>query len=387
MKKARVPMISTTGRQRSAWMAVPRHRANSAFLHAAAGIVMFAGGCALPRPDLFGLKDSARSPRIRLSCYASSTLGSVFTDADNLGTHHYDNGKGEKNGIIYTCKAGHIDLPHVRKAADWTAYLAEEAYDKLRKGQAKFSFKLWEPSRYYIHFTYPEDWKQLPEAQRDQIARDISITLGQYSAFTALTWHEIITWFGYRPVLWYPEFPSAFSWEDTFSNLLGTHLAGKALRDTQRSYDEAMTIALDAEVQRLGAQPKSTAVEAAQQVKGLWYSGGILFLVDIKKRNLDIGLDDGFVTPWIVPGLAECQGGEPAPYPVPDLRVLDRHGFAVTFEIEPREMERRAILKIVYPDPGNRRKRLVPTVHFAPLMEHIRQDAVRRYGEEVDVPG
>ena len=111
MKKARVPMISTTGRQRSAWMAVPRHRANSAFLHAAAGIVMFAGGCALPRPDLFGLKDSARSPRIRLSCYASSTLGSVFTDADNLGTHHYDNGKGEKNGIIYTCKAGHIDLP------------------------------------------------------------------------------------------------------------------------------------------------------------------------------------------------------------------------------------------------------------------------------------
>lgn len=368
-------------------MAVPLHRANAAFLHVAAGLVMFAGGCALPRPDLFGLKDSAKSPRIRLSCYASSTLGSVFGDASDLGTHHYDNGKGEKNGIIYTCKAGHIDLPHVRKAADWTAYLAEKAYDKLRKGQTRFSFKLWEPSRYYIHLTYPENWKHLLEAQRDQIARDISITLGQYSAFTALTWHEIITWFGYRPVLWYPEFPSAFSWEDTFSNLLGTHLAGKALRDTERSYDEAMTVALDAEVQRLGAQPKSTAIEAAQQVKGLWYSGGILFLVDIKKRNLDIGLDDGFVTPWIVPGLGACQGAEPAPYPVPDLRALGRHGFAVTFEIEPREMERRAILKIVYPDPDNRRKRLVPAVHFEPLMEHIRQDAVRRYGEEVDVPG
>ncbi len=30
----------------------------------------------------------------------------------------------EGNGILYTCHAGHIDIAHARKAADWTGFLA-----------------------------------------------------------------------------------------------------------------------------------------------------------------------------------------------------------------------------------------------------------------------
>jgi hypothetical protein len=63
------------------------------------------------------------------------------------------------------------------------------------------------------------------------MARDVAIELGQYLAFLGGTWHEIVTWFGHNNSGLISEFPSAFSWEDTFLNLLGTHVASVALRD------------------------------------------------------------------------------------------------------------------------------------------------------------
>ena len=56
--------------------------------------------------------------------------------------------------------------------------------------------------------------------------------MGPYMAYTMVTWHEILTWFGYKSVGIVPEYHSSFSWEDTYSNLLGTVLAARALRDT-----------------------------------------------------------------------------------------------------------------------------------------------------------
>jgi len=337
--------------------------------------------------SLLRLRGSKHSPRIRLSSYASSTLGTVFIGPGRLGMHSYQGGGTEKNGIMYTCKAGHIDIAHLRKAADWTAYLADKTYKELKQGDTTFSFKLYEPSRYFVRLEYPANWDDLEELEKDQIARDVSIKLGQYCAFTALTWHEILTWFGYSSLPWYPEFPSAFSWEDTFSNLLGTRLAVEALLSTRHSYDEALTLALDRELERLGVQSKRTAIRAAKAVKGRWYTGDLLFFVDIKKRNLDTGLDDGFVTPWIVPLLPECEGVEPQAYPVPNLRLLEMHGFSVKLEIEPREhLQKGVIRRIVYPDREQRRKRIEPAVHFPIIMEYIRQDAIERYGPAADVP-
>ena len=184
-------------------------------------------------------KTGRKPPRIRLSCYATSTVGTTFTDPHRLGMHSYKSAKSEKNGIIYACKGGHIDLGHLRKGADWTVYLAEQTLEQLKRKKTKFSFKFYEPSKYFVELTYPENWKALAEDQRDEISRDISIRLGQYFAFIGCTWHEILTWFGYRPFALYPEFPSSFSWEDTYSNLMGTHGAATALRDTEREFDEA----------------------------------------------------------------------------------------------------------------------------------------------------
>ncbi|MBN1360738.1 MAG: DUF4056 domain-containing protein [Sedimentisphaerales bacterium] len=342
-------------------------------------------GCSHPATWL-GFKDSLNSPRIRMSCYPTASVGTVWAHPDNLGEHDYATGRREKDGMLYTCRGGHIDTPHVRKAADWTAYLAGKALTRLNKGDTKFSFKLWEPTRYYVTVDYPPGWKQLAPQEKERIAREVSIPLGQYLAFNALTWHEIVTWFGYRPTPWYPEFPSAFSWEDTFSNLVGTRLAVEAMRDASRPYNEAMTVALEAELHRLGVQPRDVAIRAAKAVKGTWYTGEFLFLVDIRKRNLDIGLDDGMVTASVVPDLPECPDAEPQSYPAPSLDFLSAYDFSVKFEIEPRELEKGKILKIVYPNRKDRKKRIEPALHFASIMEYIRQDAARRFGDAMYFP-
>ena len=333
-----------------------------------------------------GGPDAKTPPRIRGGYYASSTVGTNFLDPEHLGAHGYRHSWSEKNGIVYTCKAGHIDISHLRKSADWTAFFIAKTFEHLKKNETEFSFKLKECSRYFVQLTYPEYWKYLLQKEKEHIAHDISIRLGQYFAYTAITWHEILTWFGFKAIGLYPEFPSAFSWEDTFSNLLGTHIAVLALQDVEHPYNEAVTLAIDRELEKLNVQPKHTAIRAAEKVRGLWFSGDFLFLVDIKRRNFDIGLDDGFVTPWIVPSLGECEGAEAQPYPVPNPDLLSEYGFSMKFEVEPREWEKDKILKITYQDRKERKKRLEPAIHLAPIMDYIKEDAVKKYGLDVGIP-
>ncbi len=335
---------------------------------------------------VIGCRSGFKSPpRVRMGSYASSTLGTRYSNPDKLGKHSYNGNLSEKSGIIYTCKTGHIDLAHLRKSADWTAYLSKKIFKVLMKGQGGFSYKMKEPSRYYVKFTYPSIWKALPQTEKEKIAHDVSIKVGQYITYTATTWHEIITWFGYKCTGMYSEYPSAFTWEDTFSNLIGSHLAVIALRDEGYSYDEAMTLILDAELEKLNVQSSRVARRAADIVRGEWYSGDFLFFITMKKRNFDIGLDDGFVTPSLVPGLAECEGAEPQSYPIPTLDFLSEYRFSMLFEIEPREWEKNKVFKIVYPNKKEKKKRIDPIVHFPILMDYIKKAAIEKYGPDVDL--
>jgi len=344
--------------------------------------VVLLGACG-HTPNFRGHGRGKKPPRIRMSCYATSTVGTTYADPERLGPHSYKSSKAEKTGIIYTCKGGHIDIAHLRKGADWTAFLAERTLEQLKNNKAKFSFKLYEPSKYYVQVTYPENWRSLPDDERDEIARDISIKLGQYFSFVGCTWHEIVTWFGYRPFVLYPEFASSFSWEDTYSNLLGVYVAAIALRDTDREYDEAMTVALFRELDSLGPQPRKVGIRAAEKMRGKWFSGDFLFLINMKGRNLDIGLGDGLVTPWLVPSLDECRAAQPKDYPAPNLDFLGDYGFSVKLEISPRIVEKGKILKIAYPDSKKRGKRIEPAVHFATIMDYIERDAEKRFGSDV----
>jgi len=323
--------------------------------------------------------DAKSPPRDRVGCRPCSRIGTCFLDPERLGPHGYSYAWSEKNGIVYTFRAGFLDIAHVRGAIDQTAFLATKTFHTLQKHETEFSFKLAEPSLYFVQLVPSDNWNDLPQKEKENIERDISISLGQYFAHTACIWHEILTWFGYKSVGFFPEFHSAFSCEDSFSDLFGSHIGTLALQDTEHEFDRAAELALELELTKLGAQTRRTAIRAAKMVTGKWFSGGVLF-VDTKRRNFDIGLNDGFVTPWIIPAVSEFRVTEVQSYPAPNSDFLSDYGFSLKFELEPREWEKDKIMRIVYPDAKDRRKRLEPMIHFALIMDYINKDAVRRYG-------
>lgn len=328
-------------------------------------------------------KQAGSPPRSRIACYPSSTLGTRYPDPSHLGHHSYGFSPWERNGIVYTCRAGHIDITHLRKGVDWTAYLAFHIRQALLDDKTTFSFHMHEPSRHYLQFKYPEAWASLPQNVREQIAAEVAIPVAAYCTYTAMVWHEMLTWFGYKSIGIYTEYPSAFSWEDVYSNLLGCRVAAEALRDPGLDFEEAATALIDRELQSLGVRPRPAAWQAGQIVRGQWFVGDFL-TCDIVKRNFDIGWDDGFVTPWVVTGMGGCPDETPALCPIPDLTELSEYHFSAKYEIEPREWERKEVLKLLYPSGRRQHARIDPAQHFGAIIEYIRAQAIHRYGPYVD---
>ncbi|MCI0498399.1 MAG: DUF4056 domain-containing protein [Planctomycetales bacterium] len=317
------------------------------------------GGCGLT-----GLT----GPRARLGYIPTATPGVVFADPDNLGRHASVYSPFENSGLVYTCGAGHLDIDHIRGNADLTRHFISRIRKALTRGQERFSYKLsGETSRHVIEITYPADWDS--RTDKEQIIEDVAFGTGPYLAFDATVWHEILTWFGVHFMGFEPEFNSAFSWEDLYSNLLGTRLAVDALNDAAHDYDEAMTLALDAVLKELGIQPRDTAIAAAKKVEGTWYTGNLV--PDVTMRNFDIGMD-GSITPTLIEGAAGCPDAKAVPLPAPTLERLKHYGFSITHEIRPNVFEQGAIFKAA----GS--KRIFPEIHYPILLEYMKQDAEQR---------
>jgi hypothetical protein len=313
------------------------------------------------------------APRPRLGCYATSTPGGRFIDANGLGKHSYHGSPFENNGIAYTCEGGHIDVTHARICADNTRYLYDKTKKNLMAGDTKFTYSLnVDRSTYYVTLAYPDSWKNLPKADKEKITDEVSLELSQYFTYTMVTWHEILTWFGFKTMAVLPEFPSAFSWEDNYSNLFGIRLGAQAVQDKKHNYDEAMTIILKKELENLGVQSHKFAWNASEKMRGKWWDGQIM--VDMKERNMDIGLVDGYVTPTLVPGV--CGDPQPQSLPVPTLTALAKYGFTMDLEIKPGEWESGQIIKIVYPD--GKTKRIHPSTDIPIIIEYLKKDGIKR---------
>jgi len=330
-------------------------------------LVILANGCSL------------HAPRPRVGTLPTPPPGPRFYEPDGLGKHSYSFNPFEKNGIVFTCKGGHIDITHLRWNADFTRYLIKKIRKTLMKQDEGLSFSLTsEISQHKVKFDYPEYWHSMPHEDKERIANRIAFEVGPYLTFEATIWHEILTWFGVHFIGFEPEFNSSFSWEDIYSNLLGTQLAVEALKDTQHTYNEAMTLAIDRKLKELGAQPRSTAISAVEKMKGKWYTG--FLMVETLRKNMDIGLDDGYVTPVIVPGI--CLDTEPESLPVPTIEILPLYGFSLKHEIYPYEWERDKILRIIYPD-GNGAT-IEPDKHFPAIMRYIKKQAIEKYDYIID---
>ncbi len=340
--------------------------------------------CSLGHARLLDDRLARRRPKARLASPPTATVGTRFIDPFKLGKHGYGYNLSEKNGIVYTARGGHIDIAHVRKIADWTAYLTGKVYQALKQGDTRLTYRLWEPSRYHLTLSYPSHWQQLPSGKKDKLARDMAIRLGQHMAYTAATWHEMLTWFGYRGIVVWPEFQSAFTWEDNYSNLLGACVAGFALKDQQYSYSEAVTRYLNRALEHLGGQPRRVGRKASAAMRGVWFKGNLMFL-SVYRRHFDIGDGDGQVSPWLVTCLPEVAPARPFSLPVPDVDILADNGIRFRLEIEPRESVKTKILKAAYQGSPTTGTRIDPARHFANIMKAVRAQGIAKYGQDVEV--
>ena len=306
------------------------------------------------------------------SCFGSITKVN-FHDLSDLGRHN----SSERNGMVGTCRWGFIDLGHLRNAADVTRWLATDIQAKMLKNEGQYKFSLTDPSKHFVDINYPENWQELPESEREAISKDIAIDIASYGAYTGTTWHEIITYLGWKPV-GIPVFISALAPEDNYSNLLGAIVGNIALKDTELSYNDAVTKVMNEEFTKLGIQPKADVKEASKRIYGVWYKGGGYFFAKTLRRHLDIGVEgDNEVAPWLIPGL--CELADAHAYPVPDLDFSE-YGFSVEYSIKP------AIRKKVGRVLGEKVERIQPEVHFAKIMEHIHEDVMERFGPLGDGP-
>lgn len=331
------------------------------------GLVIFVSGC------------NISAPRPRMGTLPTPPPGPRFSNPNNLGKHSYYFNPFETNGIVYTCKAGHIDITHVRWNADYTRFAFKKIRKTLMDKGKGFSFNLTlELSTHKVRFSYPENWDQISKDEKEKIANEIAFEVGPYLAFNATTWHEIITWFGTHFAGFEPEFNSAFSWEDIYSNLLGTKLGVEALKDKTRDYDSAMTVAINRELQRLGVKSMKTAIQASEKMRGTWFKGYLN--VHTMRKNIDIGVDDGYITPILVPGI--CDDAEPELLAAPTIDILSKYGFSMKYTIQPREWEKGKIFKVVY---QNKKKRyILPDKHFPIIINHIKKEAVEKFGYDID---
>jgi hypothetical protein len=309
---------------------------------------------------------AADQPRMRFGAFFGSPISMTFANPDNLGKHNYNSSAGEKTGLIYTCRGGFIDIGHVREAADRTFYLANLTYKNINLGNQDFSFKVIEPSHFHIKIYYPDNWQNLSQQQKQTTTQQLSINLAQYLAHKQLIWHEILTWYGFATAGVFSDRISAFSWEDTYSDVMGIDLAAKALFNNKQKYNEIMTDLIKQKLINLNAQPVTVTKKAANQVKGDWYTGGFYFFVKMKKRNLDIGLNDGQITPWLVNDI--CPQTNPQPYNVPLASSLQTQGFNFDIQIDPKVFEKNKIYRSINLDQN---KLITPKIHFPMIMRHI----------------
>lgn len=318
------------------------------------------------------------SPRMRIGSVPWPSIWTSYPEPDSLGTHSYNHSFSERNGIVYTSRGGHIDLVHLRSCADWTIYLSCRSYTHMIEADPELTFKVTEPSVYTVSLEYPDGWASLPADKREHIASLAAVDLGQYLAYIACVWHEIITWYGYKWTGVYSEVQSAFSWEDMYSNVVGINIAGDALRSCQdQPFGKTMTGLIDHKLTLLSVQSSLVARQTARSVRNKWYTKRF-FSDRIKARNYDIGLDDGFITPMIIPAAADRERENPAVCPIP-TNDLSKYGIKVKMRIQPREWERHEILQAAYQTKYPPSKYINPDIHFANIISNIISHDKTRY--------
>ncbi|MHC4292234.1 MAG: hypothetical protein ACYSTR_08490, partial [Planctomycetota bacterium] len=141
-----------------------------------------------------------------------------------------------------------------------------------------------------------------------------------------------------------------------------------------------MTRLINETLEQLDVQPAAVAKQAAKEVKGKWYEGGGYFFVKMKKRNFDVGFDDGYVTPWVLPDICPEMTTQNCPVPNPNS-ILTKYGFRMRLEIEMMGLQKGQVYKAL---KLKNSERVRPAIHFPEIVNVIIEEAKKREGADVD---
>jgi hypothetical protein len=318
----------------------------------------------------FGKFNDLPKPRMGGLPYPGAFTFFDPVDAGDLGDHAYAGQTGSKSekdrGMVYTCRGGFIDIAHARKTIDLCKFAAVRFELALMNDWSAFQIKSREPSIYYVRLQYPAFWKSLPAPEKQALAHQLSIRLAQRMAMTMVTWHEVLTWYGYQASGIFPEKQSAFTYDDTGTHAFGVLVGGRALSDS-REWDQAVTAAMSSTLRELGAVTPSQTLAAAQRVEGAWWSG-----FEPLKRQVESGLDRP-VEAWIVRGLPFCRDAVPHQYQPPEIGSIQGRDFRglVRVEIDPNTGQANDIRRAVPGHPS-----LIDVDKHLPLiLEQIRRES------------
>ncbi|MDJ0788234.1 MAG: DUF4056 domain-containing protein, partial [Myxococcota bacterium] len=352
--------------------------------------------------------DFSRPQNLRPCCAFGHSLGVELAElpvpgievqnviaADDPGSHTYDGGlvslrnsaqraflNAEKNGLVFTCRGGFIDLAHVRDYADWTAFLALRLDALLHRGTL---IDLGDEAGTRLVYVEAID----PETIATLGRRRIAIEPAGWLAYQASIWHEVATWYGYAAIDLFPERASAFSPEDLYSNLLGVKVTSAVVYErngkSERLFNQNVDIWIAELVGALRPVSKSLGREAAYRLDGLWWdsSARLPDMDVVLRRNLDMGES---LAPWLVPADrttpaldSACEGSEPARLSNPSR--LGRVSFPEIARIE-----------IEVPDawadqePFRGLGPRITQADFPALVSFVRGGVLERYGPRGDRP-
>ncbi|GLS91543.1 membrane protein [Psychromonas marina] len=209
-----------------------------------------------------------------------------IVEVSDLASHHYNDGTQgvmaslagnaeELNGLIYTSRGGIIDTAHVRDTGDNTFYL----YNQIRGNLGIEMQRVLEAElRERVINLYP-----IPFDFNAQEQLKAEINLSGILAFRLAQWHEAAQWFGFTSVAGFKEYPSAYSPEDLYSNMLGAIIAMEIIEAnpdlTLADYQIQYPIAFLKHLKELGAQDGARTKEVMDGLDGHWW--------DSKKRLPD----------------------------------------------------------------------------------------------------
>ncbi|MFA9476833.1 DUF4056 domain-containing protein [Phycisphaerales bacterium AB-hyl4] len=311
-------------------------------------------------------------PRLRAGSLPFPGLLTLYEpfDAENFDSHSYGMPplfKDGSKGIVYTEYGGFIDVAHLRWTVDWGWYYYQRAQRALAKEKTNLTLPTDKFTRFTVEFDYPDHWHTLSKEQRETLADEIALRLGQELAFLQGHWHEIATFYGYKTTVIISEYESAFAYCDTISHIVGLHVLEDAIREYKKNdFDQAVTVAFFDHLHRLKPYSVDDTYAAIDAVEGRWWTGRRLM-----RRQLDLGLQGEPIRPWLIPNREGDPGRYGEPLIAPGLHDLDPPAYRdfATIRIKPRIFEAGAIRAAANTDDDA----INPYVHFPLIMNDIRQ--------------